>query len=135
MLAGFEIIDKVLHPHRKKQDKLMARMVEYRELASLAYEHDNKDMYTLLQRELNEMFCEYLSWSFLDGIGFLIPHFFIMGFISLWLPYFTLPFDLPVIGNHVSVIIWYPLVMIAYYVGRRLLRKFSGSVQAHPVTR
>ena len=135
MMVGLKFIDKILHPHRKKQEKLMSRMSEYRELASLAYEHDNKDMYKLLQRELNEMFCEYLTWSFLDGVGFLIPHFLVMGFISLWLPYFTLPFNLPVIGNHAYVIVWYPLAMIIYYVGRRLQRKFVGNVQVHPVTR
>lgn len=135
MFSWLEIIDKVLHPHRKKQEKLMSRMAEYRELASLAYENDNKDMYTLLQRELNEMFCEYLTWSFLDGIGFLIPHVLIMGLISFWLPYFTLPFKLPVIGNHAYVIVWYPLMIIIYYVGRWLLHRNNGSVQVHPVTK
>lgn len=135
MLTGFEIIDKVLHPHRKKQEKLMSRMVEYRELASLAYENENQAMYSLLQRELNEMFCEYLTWAFLDGIGFLIPHVFIMGLISLWLPYFTLPFNLPLIGNHAYVIVWYPLVMIIYYIGRRLQRKIAGNVQVQAVAR
>lgn len=135
MLTGFEIIDKVLHPHRKKQEKLMSRMVEYRELASLAYENENQAMYSLLQRELNEMFCEYLTWAFLDGIGFLIPHVFIMGLISLWLPDFTLPFNLPLIGNHAYVIVWYPLVMIIYYIGRRLQRKIAGNVQVQAVAR
>jgi hypothetical protein len=135
MMTGFEIIDKVLHPHRKKQEKLISRMTEYRELASLAFENENRAMYSLLQRELNEMFCEYLAWAFLDGIGFLIPHFLIMGLISLWLPYLILPFNLPVIGNHAYVIVWYPIAMIIYYVARRLLRKCIGSVQVHPVTR
>ncbi|KLU65752.1 hypothetical protein DEAC_c23820 [Desulfosporosinus acididurans] len=128
MVTWFEIFDKLLHPHRKKQEKLMSRMIEYRELSSIALENENQGMYSLLQRELNEMFCEYLTWSFLDGIGFLIPHVLIMGLISIWWPYFALPFKLPVIDNHAYVIVWYPLIIIIYYVGHRLLRRNTGSM-------
>jgi len=116
-------IDQLLHPHREKQEKLLARMAEYRELSSLALESDNEAMYSLLQRELNEMFCEYLTWCFLDGIGYLIPHALVMWLISLRFPVLNLPFALPWLGSDAPVIVWYPLLVIAFYILRRLVRK------------
>lgn len=135
MNVWIKMIDKILHPHRGKQEKLMSRMVEYRELSSLALESENRVMYSLLQREMNEMFCEYLTWCFLDGIGYLIPHALVMWLISARFPYFTFPFDLPLIGNQVSVIVWYPLAMILYYVTRWLVRKRTSSVLVNPAIR
>lgn len=128
-------LNQMLHPHRERQEKLISRMAEYRELSSLALESDHKVMYSLLQREMNEIFCEYLTWCFLDGIGFLIPHILIMWLISLRFPVVVLPFDLPLIGNEAGVIIWYPLVVITFYVTRWLVRKRTNGIVVNPVAR
>ncbi|KLU60218.1 hypothetical protein CEB3_c36490 [Peptococcaceae bacterium CEB3] len=134
MKAWLGMINKFLHPHQKKQEKLLARLAEYRDLSSLALESESKLMYSLLQREMNEVFCEYLTLAFLDGIGFLIPHVLVLWLINFRFPYLVLPLQLPWIGNQLPVIIWYPAAAILFYAGRRLLRKYSFGARVNPVT-
>lgn len=128
-------VNKLLHPHRDRQEKLMSGMTEYKELSALALENDNKTMYLLLQREMSELFYEYLTLCFLDGIGTLIPHALAMWLISLCLPVLTLPFSLPLFGHEVGVIVWYPLVVVLFYVMRRLMHKGTISIKIDSVTK
>ncbi|HHW43208.1 hypothetical protein GFC01_11325 [Desulfofundulus thermobenzoicus] len=119
MNKWLERINRLLHPHRARQEKLMSRMTEYRELSSLAMEIGDRTTYAMLQREMNEMFCEYLAWCFLDGIGFLIPHALFMWLLSLKFRVISLP----AIGSEVNIIIWYPLLAIMFYLLRWRWRK------------
>ncbi|MDA8335157.1 MAG: hypothetical protein M0Z41_09245 [Peptococcaceae bacterium] len=118
-----EKVDRILHPHQARQEQALARLREYRELSSLALESGNEGIYSLYQKEMNIVFMEFLTWCFFDGIGSLIPHIVAMWLLNLFVPSIKVPFNLPVAGTHLPVIVWYPALAICYYAGRWIVRK------------
>lgn len=115
--------DKLLHPHREKQEKLLARVKELKELSTLASEAGIPSMYRSLNRETNEVFMEYLMFCFLDGISFLLPHALAIWLLSSKFSSIALPVSLPWLGNQISIMIWYPLCAVIYYAGRKYLKR------------
>ena len=123
MYLWVENVDKALHPHRARQKEALGKLLEYRELSSLALESGNEAIYSYLQKEMNQTFMEFLIWCFLDGIGSMIPHVAVMWLLSLWMPSIPLAFRLPYVGDRLPVIVWYPALAISFYAGRWLVRK------------
>ena len=120
--------EKLLHPHREKQEKLLARVKELKELSAIASEAGMHSMYQSLNRESNEVFMEYLMCCFLDGISFLLPHALAIWLLSLKFSNVVLPVSLPWLGNQVSIMIWYPLCAVIYYAGRKYFKRKSSVV-------
>lgn len=119
-----KIIDKIIHPNRKKQEEMMKRINELKELSVIASEHGINAIYRSLNREMNELFMQYMVFAFLDGVIFLIPHFFMIWMLSLKFSIITLPFNMPGgLGNQIGIVAWYPLCAISYYVIRWRMRK------------
>jgi len=125
MCHWFEKAGALLHPHQARQEEALARLREYRELSSLALESGNEAIYCCLQKEMNQTFMEFLTWCFLDGIGSMIPHVAVMWLLNLWMPSIPLAFSLPYVGNRLPVILWYPALVISFYIGRWLVRKIT----------
>jgi len=132
--AWLEKADKILHPHQARQEETLGKLVEYRELSSLALESGNEVIYSYFQKEMNQVFMEYLTWCFLDGIGSMIPHVLVMWLLNLLMPSIKLPFSLPYVGSQLTVIVWYPALAISFYIGRWLVRKITNNVLPHPVS-
>ncbi len=105
----------MLHRHRSSMERLSGEMNGRKELAAAAIESGNGQMYLLLQRELNDMYLRYLSWSFLDGVGFLIPHVLAVWIIGVLLPHQLLPWP----GGSISVLIWYAAAAVTVTIGGR----------------
>lgn len=116
-------VECLLHPHRDRQERLMSRIMELRELSAVAAEIGDRAVYNMLQRQMNEMFCQYLAFAFLDGVGLLIPHVLFMWLLSLRFRIITLPFDLPGLGSQLNIIIWYPISVLIFYLIRRWFKK------------
>ncbi len=119
----FASAGNLLHPHREKQERLMSRIKELKELSSIASEAGIHSMYQSLNKEANELFMEYLVLCFLDGMSFLLPHAVAMWLLSIKFSTVFLPFSLPWVGNQIGIIVWYPLCAVVYYAGRGYYRK------------
>lgn len=98
-------------------------MKDYSELSALALEHGNAPMHRLLQRQLNDLYLEYLAWSFLDGVWFMLPHVLAMYAFSLMMPEVGLPLSLPWLGSRLPVLLWYPPAALAAGLLYRRLRR------------
>ncbi|WP_104373373.1 hypothetical protein [Desulfocucumis palustris] len=119
----FALAKNLLHPHREKQERLMSRIKELRELSSIASEAGMHSMYQSLNKEANELFMEYLVLCFLDGMSFLLPHAVILWLLSIKFSTLALPVSLPWVGNQIGIIVLYPLCAVAFYAGRGYYRK------------
>lgn len=128
MQSVLQMANKILHPHEARQEAALKKLFEYRELSSLALETGNEMIYSCFQKELNQILMEYLSWCFLDGIGWLVPHVVAMWLLNLLEPSIKLPFALPYVGTQLPVIVWYPTMAILFYTGRWLVGKINNKV-------
>lgn len=108
--------------HKEKQKKLIQRIGELRELSGLAAEAGAPAVYQSLQKEANELLMEYLALCFIDGIYFLLPHVLVLAVLSHFWPVVNLPDGAPFYGWKVSSVVWYPVLVIMYYLGKNLIR-------------
>ncbi|MGQ9556460.1 MAG: hypothetical protein ACUVTU_00710 [Desulfurispora sp.] len=98
----------------------MQRIEELRELSGLAAEAGVPAVYQSLQKEANQLLVEYLALCFIDGIYFLLPHVLVLAVLSHFWPVLVLPAGAPFYGGEVSCTIWYPALVVMYYLGKKL---------------
>lgn len=125
--AWRQLLDKWFHPHRDKQEEIQNRLKELQELSSLAMEIGNQQIYRNLQVEMNELFMKYLTYVFFDGLRFIVPHLFILAFITSQVRFIYLPVQLPLLGNEIAVILIYPVIAILAHIVYK--RKFGKKLQ------
>ncbi len=117
-------LDKWFHPNRGKQEEIRNRLKELQELSNIAMEIGNRQIYRNLQVEMNELFMKYLTFAFFDGLRFLVPHLFLLAIITSQVRFIYLPFELPLFGNEIGIILIYPVVAIlAHVVYKRIKNK------------
>ena len=118
------LLDKWFHPNRARQQELRDRIKELQELSNLALEIENQQIYRNLQAESNELFMKYLTYSFFDGLRFLVPHLFILAIISTQISLIHLPVSIPAFGDKMSIVFPYIVAAIlANYLYKKYKRK------------
>lgn len=127
MSAMHTWLDKWFHPNREKQEEIQNRLKELQELSSIAMEIGNKQIYRNLQVEMNELFMKYLTYVFFDGLRFIAPHLFLLALITSQVRFIYVPFNLPLFGNEIGIVLIYPVMAIlAHVVYKRMrLRKMQ----------
>jgi len=122
-LRNFEQLwDKLFHPHQAQQAEIQNRLKELQELAQIALEIENRQIYKSLQTEMNELFMKYLTYVFFDGLRFIVPHLFLLAIITSKVKFIPLPVALPLLGNQVGIVILYPLMALLIHWGYKKFR-------------
>lgn len=111
------IFDKLLHPNRAKQEQLQNRIKELQELSSLALEIDNQQIYKSLQIESNQLFIQYLTLCFFDGLRFLVPHLFLLALITTKIKSITF------LGSEIGIVPVYLVGAVLFHVLYRRHKK------------
>lgn len=118
-----ELSDKWFHPNREKQEEIMKRLSEFKELSMIAAQLGDQATYRNLQIEANQMFMQYIVTVFFDSLCFLLPHFILMWILSINFRFIHLPFSIPGLGSEIGIIVWYPVIAILAHVSYKRLKR------------
>lgn len=116
MWSLFKILSK---PHKNKKEKLMAEIKHYNELSDTAIHLGDIEAYHALQDRIRTIYFEMLAASFLETFSLLVPHFLIIWLLSLKFK------QINIFGMTLEVIIYYPLAIIAYFISKKIFKKFT----------
>lgn len=123
-----ELSDKWFHPNREKQEEIMTRLSEFKELSAVAVQLGDQAAYKNLQIEMNQMFMQYMVTVFFDSLRFLLPHFIMMWLLSINFRFINLPFSIPGLGSEIGIVVWYPVAAILAHIAyKRLYRRIQES--------
>lgn len=111
-----KIIKFFRNPHKEKIEQLKARYQELDELSNAAIEITDAEAYKSLQKEMKEVFFDYLSAVVVDSIYRLVPHVLIIWFISLKWQSVTLP----IVDWQVNIFFAYLLSYLVFNIGQLL---------------
>lgn len=118
MWAIFHILAK---PHKAKKEKLMGEIKYYNELSEIAIHLGDSEAYHALQASIRGIYFDMLAASFLETFSLLLPHFIIMWLLSIRFS------QISIFGLRLGVIIYYPLAVLMYFIGKRVFNKFNGN--------
>ena len=104
------------NPHREKIEKLKVRYQELDELSSVAVEIDDVAAYRSLQKEMKEVFYDYLTAIVVDSVYNLVPHVLIIWVISLKWQSITVP----IVNWQVNILAAYLLSYLIFNVSKLL---------------
>lgn len=117
----WSIFKRLGKPHKDKKERLMAEIKHYNELSDTAIRLGDREAYHALQDRIRGIYFEMLASSFLETFSLLVPHFLIMWLLSLRFK------QINIFGMTIEVIFYYPLAIIAYFVGKKIFNKFNTS--------
>lgn len=112
------------NPHRTKIESLKARYQELDELSNVAVEIADAEAYKSLQREMKEVFFDYLTAVVVDSVYKLVPHVLIIWVISLkWKS-----IDVPIIGWQVNILSAYLLAYLIFNFSQLLFKPIKAGL-------
>ena len=103
-------------PHREKIEKLKIRYQELDDLSNVAVEIDDVAAYRSLQKEMREVFYDYLTAIVVDSVYNLVPHVLIIWVISLKWQSITVP----IVDWQVNILAAYLLSYLIFNVSKLL---------------
>ena len=104
------------NPHREKIEKLKVRYQGLDELSNVAVEIDDVVAYRSLQKEMREVFYDYLTAVVVDSVYNLVPHVLIIWVISLKWQSITVP----IVNWQVNILAAYLLSYLIFNVSKLL---------------
>lgn len=113
MKYWLEFIEFLRNPHRAKIEQLKTRYQELDELSNVAVEIADAEAYWSLQREMKEVFFDYLTAVVVDSVYRLVPHVLIIWVISLKWKSITVP----IVGWQVNILGAYLIAYLIFNVG------------------
>lgn len=116
MKSFLEFLKFLRNPHRAKIEQFKERYQELDELSNVAVEIADAEAYKSLQREMKEVFFDYLTAIVVDSVYKLVPHVLIIWAISLKWKSITVPF----VGWKVNILVAYLLLYLIFNVGQLL---------------
>lgn len=135
-----ELVNFLKDPHTKKVLHYKERYQELDELSNVAVDIGDAAAYKSLQKEMREVFFDYLTAIVVDSIYRLAPHVLIICVISLKWPTITIP----LVNRPISIFGVYLVSYILVWVGKLLKKPVKsgferlglfGSVKVSEVTK
>lgn len=109
----------LLNPHKQKIESLKKKYKELDELSTAAIGLEDINAYHSLQNEMREVFFDYITAIFVDGLYTMLPHVLLIWLLSI--KYRTI--TIPVVNYQVNIVIWYPLLYLLLYLSYKTVRK------------
>ncbi len=104
------------NPHRAKIERLKVNYQELDDLSNVAVEIEDAVAYKSLQKEMREVFFDYLTAIVVDSVYKLVPHVLIIWVISLKWQSITVP----IVNWKVNILVAYLLSYLIFNVSQLL---------------
>lgn len=119
-----ELLKSLRDFHRGKIEQLKGRYQELDELSNVAVQIADVEAYKSLQKEMKEVFFDYLTAVVVDSVYKLVPHVLIIWLISFKWQSISVPF----VDWRISIFAAYLVLYLIFNISQLILRPIKGGL-------